>query len=1007
MKHLKVPCLTALIATLIALAPCAAAAFDADLPPEDGRVTLLDVLRARRVVAGLDDAPDGTSPSGDHEWSAQDVLLTRYSAAGLRPAPTASVATLAAYAEEHVGLPLTPSGTDLLISVLDQQGNVHYQGETRTDSFPAPATVGSMVVETRVRLAGGLVLRGPDFHLQVDSRRPSPPRCTGQGACDDLDPCTAADLCIDGLCRGAELEGCVEPITGDLLVDGHFERRSDVWLLEDHHGVADLTFESEEGWGAWARVRVSATGVYYTVQLQQIGITVVESADYELCVSARANHTGTAVAQVGRHVAPWNAYGDMWSEFEITEQWNRYCWTFTSNETDENARLGISVGSFPPGTAIDFDAFTLRRTDAIALFLPFLSSDGLDPSDAMVFVDGEPQSIQEDGSVQLTPATELRSAILTHRNQAVAAALIPPESSDVRIDAASTALYYVYARLAASHGPNDVRAELWRRLSLLGPSATLEAALDDGQLQLASSPSPAAESAMGELGLAISDATIEAHGLLFAPPSPAASAPFRSLAPAPISSGGGFTLVADRRGDQLDLHLRNGLVRPGRAFVDRLSPWSVEDVTPTNIPPASYRWTRSLNSLFFGGDEVVVEGARALEALTLQPGPNHVRVTIIAPGDGSDVTADRRYGAAYEEVSRNFWFEIFVWPIISELFAKIAPMDCVAAASLVVYDQTVSSILEANRPSFADLISVVRKLARFTGWSDIPGCHIHVDRFALLNSIDHFLGPLEYSELPTNLTLGLISRGRWTPGQVSLDYLHCLPDCEGRACGEDSCGGNCGHCPADSTCQSGACVPVVHDCEASQTCEPEPVCGTVGAACCGNEGCDPGLICVHGSCHAEPAANKTTRYYAGRCGGDTHWQSTERCHPGPTPSSGCGSCPLTFTHPGCSKPTCHQRESGFWTYATRPNWGTFFEIHHCFTEGANRYQMSSCAQPGYPATLGWIASNPIAFWTKPIYLCGWTTPTGIQEQFFSFNSAECVGAGGSAVGNAPWGYVVP
>jgi hypothetical protein len=35
----------------------------------------------------------------------------------------------------------------------------------------------------------------------------------------------------------------------------------------------------------------------------------------------------------------------------------------------------------------------------------------------------------------------------------------------------------------------------------------------------------------------------------------------------------------------------------------------------------------------------------------------------------------------------------------------------------------------------------------------------------------------------------------------------CTPSCDGRVCGDDTCGGSCGSCGAGETCEAGVCVP--------------------------------------------------------------------------------------------------------------------------------------------------------------------------------------------------------
>jgi hypothetical protein len=69
----------------------------------------------------------------------------------------------------------------------------------------------------------------------------------------------------------------------------------------------------------------------------------------------------------------------------------------------------------------------------------------------------------------------------------------------------------------------------------------------------------------------------------------------------------------------------------------------------------------------------------------------------------------------------------------------------------------------------------------------------------------------------------------------------CKPACEGRACGDDGCGGNCGGCPPGRFCSPGfqcdACSCGTKECGTDE-------CGAV----CGE--CDPGESCQAGACVA-------------------------------------------------------------------------------------------------------------------------------------------------------------
>ena len=76
----------------------------------------------------------------------------------------------------------------------------------------------------------------------------------------------------------------------------------------------------------------------------------------------------------------------------------------------------------------------------------------------------------------------------------------------------------------------------------------------------------------------------------------------------------------------------------------------------------------------------------------------------------------------------------------------------------------------------------------------------------------------------------------------------CVPNCAGRECGDDGCGGSCGTCPPDEGCVDGRCV-CVPDCTGLE-CGPDPNCGESCGTCGANERCDDDgqCVCVPVSC---------------------------------------------------------------------------------------------------------------------------------------------------------------
>lgn len=79
--------------------------------------------------------------------------------------------------------------------------------------------------------------------------------------------------------------------------------------------------------------------------------------------------------------------------------------------------------------------------------------------------------------------------------------------------------------------------------------------------------------------------------------------------------------------------------------------------------------------------------------------------------------------------------------------------------------------------------------------------------------------------------------GKPDPGPV--DTGPCVPNCEGKVCGPDGCGGICGYCEYGKVCKDGQCIDIcIPDCIAKNK-----LCGPDG---CGGEcppGCEPGFQC--------------------------------------------------------------------------------------------------------------------------------------------------------------------
>jgi len=113
--------------------------------------------------------------------------------------------------------------------------------------------------------------------------------------------------------------------------------------------------------------------------------------------------------------------------------------------------------------------------------------------------------------------------------------------------------------------------------------------------------------------------------------------------------------------------------------------------------------------------------------------------------------------------------------------------------------------------------------------------------------------------------------GKRTPGDWfifsesprTITCAACAPNCSGKACGSDGCGGSCGACASGKTCTNGACV--------SSGCTPDS-CSSLGRNCGSvSDGCGATINC--GSCSSDKACNN------GVCGSCTA-ESSKKCSNG-------------------------------------------------------------------------------------------------------------------------------
>ena len=176
----------------------------------------------------------------------------------------------------------------------------------------------------------------------------------------------------------------------------------------------------------------------------------------------------------------------------------------------------------------------------------------------------------------------------------------------------------------------------------------------------------------------------------------------------------------------------------------------------------------------------------------------------------------------------------------------------------------------------------------------------------------------------------------------------CVTKCDGKACGDDGCGGICGQCNPDSYCDdSGLCQPCGNevcggpcgDCESGYFCDTQGLCQTCATECndvecgpgpCGGDcgACPTGLQCNDGKCtvpcfpvcEGKQCGNDHCCGTCGECSGGTVCQDPpgicvmpEQC---PSNCAGkecgddgcggeCGQCPMNwYCQNGMCVPQC-------------------------------------------------------------------------------------------------------
>ncbi len=136
-------------------------------------------------------------------------------------------------------------------------------------------------------------------------------------------------------------------------------------------------------------------------------------------------------------------------------------------------------------------------------------------------------------------------------------------------------------------------------------------------------------------------------------------------------------------------------------------------------------------------------------------------------------------------------------------------------------------------------------------------------------------------------------------GKVCHKYQCCTPDCDGKTCGPDGCGGQCGSCPGNGDCVLGNCVACQPKCD-GKSCGPDGCGGE-----CGD--CPDPKVCAQGKC--------LDSLCAGQCGGGPFKDGAGKdcyCDDQCTELGDCcaGACVACPDNKGCCKPSCEGKKCG-------------------------------------------------------------------------------------------------
>ncbi len=142
--------------------------------------------------------------------------------------------------------------------------------------------------------------------------------------------------------------------------------------------------------------------------------------------------------------------------------------------------------------------------------------------------------------------------------------------------------------------------------------------------------------------------------------------------------------------------------------------------------------------------------------------------------------------------------------------------------------------------------------------------------------------------------------GGCAAGEVCTKYKCCKPNCAGKVCGDNGCGGVCGTCSGTDECSSlGQCQKCQPKC-AGKTCGDDGCGGTCGA-CKGTDVCVAGT-CAASLCTGQCSGGPFKKPEGGDCYCDDLCSGYGDCCPG-----ACQACPALK---GCCEPNCKDKQCG-------------------------------------------------------------------------------------------------